>query len=711
MMNRLLRLSLPIFLWLASSPALAQEVAGRVLVAAGDVVIQRGAEKIAARRGAEARTGDIFQVGDKSNVQIRLTDESIIALNSRTTFKLTEYAFQKREPTLRRAFFDLLRGGMRTVTGLIGRTKRENYAVRTPTATVGIRGTHYALRYCNNDCYEGGSASASAEPIKVAAASGAVIGPLAQAASGPGALAPNGTYGAVTDGRIGVTNQTGETVFGSDQYFHVASISSPAQRLIAPPSFLRDTLEGRAAAKGNKPAAGAQPGQQQQSNGEGGESASTVALTGVGGGSGDIGVSGSTTSSTTSSVLAINPFVVTDAAVAGGGIGSIASIPGDGLIVYRITGGILNGVCTGAPPCQLQVAEIRIGVNFQKQSLTAWINVIDIDPGMRSDQGAFNIASGLLTPGIPIVNNNGVLTFSGGLTTAEGSSLRCEKCNSGSSGQLQTLTLSGTITATGVNLTFTGADPSGDSGTFNVLVPQVPLPGTPNAAVAYPTAVGSTPNATTQSSGFDNVVDGSGLVRYGWLAGGPQGSRGSATSVIVGSDASAGNLVWGKWLYGSGGAEIVTADYNSFTTTQGQRVDWIYGDPTLVTAVSGLGTVTYTPVGFSLNNGNLNGTVNSASLTANFMTRQIDLNVNATNTSFGNTFQLTGSTQYGVTTTRFQGSLSGTCSGEDCGANVPASGGFAGFIAGSSGQGAGVALSAGYGVAGRGVSGVIGFKR
>ncbi len=710
MMNRLLRLSLPIFLWLASSPALAQEVAGRVLVAAGDVVIQRGAEKIAARRGAEARTGDIFQVGDKSNVQIRLTDESIIALNSRTTFKLTEYAFQKREPTLRRAFFDLLRGGMRTVTGLIGRTKRENYAVRTPTATVGIRGTHYALRYCNNDCYEGGSASASAEPIKVAAASGAVIGPLAQAASGPGALAPNGTYGAVTDGRIGVTNQTGETVFGSDQYFHVASISSPAQRLIAPPSFLRDTLEGRAAAKGNKPAAGAQPGQQQQSNGEGGESASTVALTGVGGGSGDIGVSGSTTSSTTSSVLAINPFVVTDAAVAGGNIGSIVPVLGGDILVYRITSGLLSGTCSSGPPCDLQVWEIRFAVNPQTQSVAGRINGIDTD---TRTGGAVNLSTGLQIS-FPLVNNNGVLSFSGTLTpSSSGAVLRCQSCGPNDGPDvLQSLTLSGTISGGNLNLTFTGVDSSGDSATFNAVLPQVPLSMTPVAAVVYPrTCEGCSARAVTQSSGYNNVVDSAGLVRYGWFAGGPQGSRGSAMPVIVGSDASAGNLVWGKWIdppSGAPGAQIVDADYNSFTST-GDRVDWIYGDPTLVTAVSGLGTVTYAPVGWSLNNGN--GTLNSASLTANFMTRQIDLNVNAsTSAQVGNTFQWTGSTQHGVTNTRFQGGLSGTCTGR-CGSGVPSSGSFAGFIAGSAGQGAGVAISGGAGTPGEGVSGVIGFKR
>ncbi|MDX1374370.1 MAG: FecR family protein, partial [Burkholderiales bacterium] len=479
------RLLFSVLMLAAASAASAQEVAGRVLVAVGDVTIQRGADKLRAARGTEVRTGDTVLLGERSNAQLRLTDESIIALSSNTTFRLTEYAFQKREPEQRRAFFDLLRGGLRTLTGLIGRSRRDNYAVGTPTATIGIRGTHYALRYCNNDCYEGGSASAGSEPVKVAAAGGAQIGPIAQAggAGGTGTLAPNGTYGAVTDGRIGVTNQSGETVFGSDQYFFVATQATAPQQLIAPPPFLRDTLEGRAAAQ--KPAAGA-PGEGTTTS-DGGESASTVAQTGPGGGTGDVGVSGATTTSTVPPQLQINPFVVTEAAVAGGGIGAVASVPGEGILIFRTTGGVLSGVCTSGPPCELGVAEIRFGINLATQSVQGRINVIDLEDG-----GVFNLST-TLDFSLPVVNNNGVLSFSGTLTPSTGGVLRCESCNDGEVGQLQSLSLSGTVSGGNLNLTFTGVPPDGDAGTFSAVLPQVAAPSTPVAAVAYPALESTNP--------------------------------------------------------------------------------------------------------------------------------------------------------------------------------------------------------------------------
>ena len=46
-----------------------------------------------------------------------------------------------------RSFFSLLKGGFRTVTGLIGKLRREQYRIDTAVATIGIRGTDYGAHY------------------------------------------------------------------------------------------------------------------------------------------------------------------------------------------------------------------------------------------------------------------------------------------------------------------------------------------------------------------------------------------------------------------------------------------------------------------------------------------------------------------------------------------------------------------------------------
>ena len=51
-----------------------------------------------------------------------------------------------------RAFFRLVKGGFRTVSGLIGKASQDDYRVNTPVATIGIRGTRYGVRICQGEC-------------------------------------------------------------------------------------------------------------------------------------------------------------------------------------------------------------------------------------------------------------------------------------------------------------------------------------------------------------------------------------------------------------------------------------------------------------------------------------------------------------------------------------------------------------------------------
>ncbi len=195
------------------------EPAGRVLVAVGDVVAVRAGHELKLARGVDVEKGDLLRVGEASNVQVRFTDESVVALRPNTQFLIEDYKFTN-EAGGDKSIFSLIKGGLRTITGLIGKTSRSNYAVKSVTATIGIRGTNFSLVTCNNDCN-----------------------------NADGSRAPNGTYGGVADGRVIASNQAGEKEFGRNEYFHVATANSPPQPLLAPPSFLRDRLEAAGRAK------------------------------------------------------------------------------------------------------------------------------------------------------------------------------------------------------------------------------------------------------------------------------------------------------------------------------------------------------------------------------------------------------------------------------------------------------------------------------
>lgn len=194
----------------------AAQTAGRVLLAVGEVSALRRGQVVPLTVGSTVENQDAIRVGTESNAQIRFTDDSIVALRAGTEFRVENYAFTGREGAGSQAVFALVRGGFRTLTGLIGRTERNSYQVRTPISTVGIRGTSYTLVYCQQDCFDDG-----------------------------GQLAPDGNYGLVLEGRVVVSNDGGVAEFGADEAFFVPDVRTQPQPFIGRPGFLRDRLEAR----------------------------------------------------------------------------------------------------------------------------------------------------------------------------------------------------------------------------------------------------------------------------------------------------------------------------------------------------------------------------------------------------------------------------------------------------------------------------------
>ena len=115
--------------------------AGRVDFAVGDArATGRDGRARALAKGVEVQSGDRI-LTNQGRVQIRFSDGAYVSIQPNTTFEVREYRFDGKTDGSERGVFGLLRGALRTVTGLIGRVNRDAYLIQTPTATVGIRGT------------------------------------------------------------------------------------------------------------------------------------------------------------------------------------------------------------------------------------------------------------------------------------------------------------------------------------------------------------------------------------------------------------------------------------------------------------------------------------------------------------------------------------------------------------------------------------------
>jgi hypothetical protein len=218
------RLTSFLILLAASAPAWCGEPVGRVILAAGEVDALRDGRQVSLRRDAEVRSGDEIRTGKASSAQIRFADTSIVALRPESIFRVDDFVFKDGQDGSEKAFFSLVKGGLRTITGAIGRLNKQNYGIVTPTSTIGIRGTHFSLVVCADNCR-----------------------------NTDGSVAASGTYGGVIDGRIASTpndNASGAREFGRGEFFFAPNASAPPQPLLTPPAFLADRLEAQRRAAG-----------------------------------------------------------------------------------------------------------------------------------------------------------------------------------------------------------------------------------------------------------------------------------------------------------------------------------------------------------------------------------------------------------------------------------------------------------------------------
>ena len=84
---------------------------------------------------------------EPAGVQLRFTDGAYMSLQPGSSFRIDQYSFSGVADGSERGFFSLLKGGLRTISGLVGRTNKKNYQIKTTIATIGIRGTEYTVSY------------------------------------------------------------------------------------------------------------------------------------------------------------------------------------------------------------------------------------------------------------------------------------------------------------------------------------------------------------------------------------------------------------------------------------------------------------------------------------------------------------------------------------------------------------------------------------
>ncbi|MFM7330847.1 MAG: FecR domain-containing protein, partial [Brachymonas sp.] len=126
-------------IWLSSAWA-----AGNVDTARGEVsVLSRDGQPRGVAKGDRIVEGETILTGPDGELLITTDDSGVLAIRPRS--RLTLESFKVNGNAQDSVVLNLLRGGLRSVTGWISKTAPKNYRVTTNTATIGIRGTDHEV--------------------------------------------------------------------------------------------------------------------------------------------------------------------------------------------------------------------------------------------------------------------------------------------------------------------------------------------------------------------------------------------------------------------------------------------------------------------------------------------------------------------------------------------------------------------------------------
>lgn len=167
-MRTLSSLFVVVALTMVSAPSFAAKageitlLSGRATAATPEGVIR------SLKKGDSVYSREFVNTASGSFVNIRFADGGAVLIKPDSRFLIEHFsmggtaesaaapkaddATAPRARTRPVAFFSLIKGGFRAVSGLIGKKDRNEYRISTPVATIGIRGTDYEAILCDEVC-------------------------------------------------------------------------------------------------------------------------------------------------------------------------------------------------------------------------------------------------------------------------------------------------------------------------------------------------------------------------------------------------------------------------------------------------------------------------------------------------------------------------------------------------------------------------------
>lgn len=129
----------------AVNQAQADEPVGYVKTVSGNASITTAGAKAPAAVGSSIFQGSQIQTARGSSLGVTFKDNTVMSFGPDTQLTVDEYVFNPNQGQVKFAS-KLTKGTLNYVSGAIAKINPEAVAVKTPTGTIGVRGTNFVVK-------------------------------------------------------------------------------------------------------------------------------------------------------------------------------------------------------------------------------------------------------------------------------------------------------------------------------------------------------------------------------------------------------------------------------------------------------------------------------------------------------------------------------------------------------------------------------------
>lgn len=131
---------------LSISLATAQEsVIGYVKTAQPDAFLSVGGKEVIAEPGTPVHRGSLLRTGKQGSLGIMFQDNTRISIGPETEVTIDDYLYAPAKGELKLGA-SITKGTLHYVSGVIAKLRPEAVSVKTPTGTIGVRGTRFVTK-------------------------------------------------------------------------------------------------------------------------------------------------------------------------------------------------------------------------------------------------------------------------------------------------------------------------------------------------------------------------------------------------------------------------------------------------------------------------------------------------------------------------------------------------------------------------------------